>query len=227
MTFEEVKESLSKLGYTIKGEKELLHGVQIRLENGGIVNCYNNGNINVQGKNASEIKSGLGLENPIPQFQAKVNNQKAPEEVFVVYGHDTTAKTQLEAMLRRWNVEPIILDQLPSEGKTIIEKLENYTERASFCIVLATPDDEGHRKDHPEEKAYRARQNVVLELGMMLSKLGRDRVAILLRNQDETERPSDIHGLIYIPFKDDIAEVALPLAKEMSTKGYSIDIKRL
>ncbi len=227
MTFDELKSTLTELGYLINGEKELSNGMQVKLTNGGVVNCFNNGNINVQGKNASEIKSALGLEGPITQFQAQVKSQKTPEAVFVVYGHDEEAKTQLEAMLRRWNVEPLILDQLPSEGKTIIEKLENYTDQANFCIVLATPDDEGHRRDHPEEKAFRARQNVVLELGMMLSKLGRDRVAILLRNQEETERPSDIHGLIYIPFKDDIDEAALQLAKEMSVKGYSIDIKRL
>ena len=45
-------------------------------------------------------------------------------DVFVVYGHDENARTQLEAMLRRWNIEPLILDQLPSEGMTVIEKLE-------------------------------------------------------------------------------------------------------
>ena len=29
-------------------------------------------------------------------------------------------------MLRRWGLKPVILDQLPSRGQTIIEKLENY-----------------------------------------------------------------------------------------------------
>lgn len=227
MSFEDIIEKLGTFGYSIKETKELPHGKQVKLTNGGIVNCFNNGTINVQGKCAVEIKSVLGLENPIPQFQAVITTTKKPENVFIVYGHDSEARTQLEAMLRRWNIEPLILDQLPSDGKTIIEKLENYTDKANFCIVLATPDDEGHRKNHPEEKAFRVRQNVVLELGMMLTKLGRDRVAILLKNQDETERPSDIHGLIYIPFKDDIAETALTLAKEMANKGYSIDIKRL
>ncbi|MBP3507977.1 MAG: nucleotide-binding protein [Lachnospiraceae bacterium] len=47
--------------------------------------------------------------------------------MFVVYGHDTVARTQLEALLRRWDLEPLILDQLVSAGQTIIEKLEEYT----------------------------------------------------------------------------------------------------
>ena len=72
------------------------------------------------------------------------------------------------------------------------------------------------------------RQNVVLELGMLLTKLGRPNVAILLKTQENMERPSDIQGLIYVPFKDDLAkEAGLTLAKAMAARGYEIDIKKL
>lgn len=148
-------------------------------------------------------------------------------KVFVVYGHDDKARTELEAMLRRWALEPLILDQLASGGQTIIEKLESVRREASFAVVLATPDDEGHRKDHPEEKAFRARQNVVLELGMVLSVLGRKKVAVLLKTGVEMERPSDIQGLIYIAFKDDVKEAALTLAKEINAQGIPIDLSKV
>ena len=62
---------------------------------------------------------------------------------------------------------------------------------------------------------------------MLLAKLGRRRVAILLKQQENMERPSDIQGLIYIPFKDDVKDAAVLLAKEMSAQGYDIDIQRL
>jgi predicted nucleotide-binding protein len=131
-------------------------------------------------------------------------------------------------MLRRWDLEPLILDQLPTEGQTVIEKLETSLDRADFGVVLATPDDEGHRAGHPDEKAFRARQNVVLELGMLLAKLGRRRVAILLKTQDKMEKPSDIQGLIYIPFVDDVAKDAgVHLAKSLASEGYEIDITKL
>ncbi|KPB01700.1 hypothetical protein SU32_07160 [Ahrensia marina] len=130
-------------------------------------------------------------------------------------------------MLRRWGLEPLILDQLTSGGQTIIEKLERVRSDANFAVVLATPDDEGHRAEHPEEKAHRARQNVVLELGMMLSVLGRDRVAVLMKDQIQMERPSDIQGVIYIPFKEDVSESALSLAKEISSKGIHIDLSKV
>ena len=141
-----------------------------------------------------------------------------------MYGHDSNAKTQLEAMLRRWDLEPLILDQLVSSGQTIIEKLEEYTSQVNFGIVLATPDDIGYPKNDESKKQYRARQNVVLELGMLLSRIGREKVAILLSQAEDMEKPSDIDGLIYIPFKDNIEETKLSLAKEMQNNGYELDL---
>jgi predicted nucleotide-binding protein len=53
-------------------------------------------------------------------------------------------------------------------------------------------------------------------------------VAILLKTQERMERPSDITGLIYIPFRDNIAtEAGVSLAKAMDARGYRIDIARL
>lgn len=149
-------------------------------------------------------------------------------KVFIVYGHDLNVRSQLEAMLRRWGLEPLILDQLPSEGQTVIEKLEHNTNEVGFGIILATPDDIGYRASREDEKAFRVRQNVVLELGMLLAKLGRKKVAILIKQQGNMERPSDIQGLIYIPFKDNLEKDAgLLLAKEMVSQGFQIQISQL
>lgn len=230
MTIEELENLIQNKGCSITVHKKIPHGQQLKLDNGATITCFDNGKIQVQGKAniKSEMESAIGLSNLETDIKIdKPKGRNKTNEVFVVYGHEKDARDQLEAMLRRWGLEPLILDQLPSEGQTVIEKLENYTQRAQFGIVLATPDDEGYRKNHSDEKAFRVRQNVVLEMGMLLSKLGRDRVAILLKTQIEMERPSDIQGLIYISFKDNVSEAGLTLAKEMVTKGYQIDIQRI
>lgn len=229
MKLEKIKAALDAAGLSIVEEKRLTNdsGSQLKLENGGIVNCFDNGNYNVQGKNQPEIKVALGVEAPAA-LAIKQAAPAAKNKVFVVYGHDEGARNQLEAMLRRWKLEPLILDQLPSEGQTIIEKLEKYTADVTFAVVLATPDDQGHRAGRDDEKAYRARQNVVLELGMLLAKLGRANVAILMKLQENMERPSDIQGLIYVPFKENLQKEAGPLlAKEMAAQGYSISVANL
>lgn len=227
MTIDEIRQKLTEAGYSIAEERRLGNdtGSQLRLSSGQIVNVWDKGTWNVQGKNPEEVRAVLGDHTVAA---SPVRSAIAPDKVFVVYGHDRQARDQLEAMLRRWRLEPLILDQLPSEGQTIIEKLESITANANFGVVLATPDDEGYRAGHEDEKAFRARQNVVLELGMLLAKLGRKRVAILQKQQENMERPSDIQGLIYIPFKDDVQKDAgLLLAKEMVAQGYQIDISRL
>ena len=124
-------------------------------------------------------------------------------------------------------MEPLILDQLVSGGQTIIEKLEEYTSQANFGIVLATPDDIGYPKKDETKKRFRVRQNVVLELGMLLAKIGREKVAILLSQAEDMESPSDIQGLLYMPFKDNVEEAKLSLAKEMQNNGYTLDIAKL
>jgi predicted nucleotide-binding protein len=234
MNVEEAKALLAAANIDLASEQRTNNdlGWQLRLKNGGIVNVFDTGNFNVQGRCQPELKAALGASvskpNAVREATPTSIQRTALSKVFVVYGHDETARNHLEAMLRRWNLEPLILDQLPSEGQTIIEKLEKYTADVKFAVILATPDDEGYKAGREDEKAYRARQNVVLELGMMLSRLGRSRVAILLKQQANMERPSDIQGLIYIPFKDDLQkEAGTTLAKEMVAQGYQIDVARL
>jgi predicted nucleotide-binding protein len=205
-------------------------GWQLRLRGGQTVSLYDKGSIVVQGKNPEAIRALLGMETSraAELGSKRVHNASGgARNVFVVYGHDEGAKVKLDSMLRRWGLNPLILDQLPSGGQTIIEKLEYHRSQANFAVVLATPDDVGYRAGHEEEKKSRARQNVVLELGMMLAILGRSRVAILLRHQKSMERPSDIDGLIYIPFEDDVEETKLLLAKEIDNQGIKIDLGRL
>lgn len=227
MDLETIKKILKKAGLAVKEESRLGNntGSQLRLENGGNINVYDSGKVVCGGKNKQDLEKLLKGENPEIEIGTRKSNK-----IFIVYGHDSTAKTQLDAMLRRWGLEPMFLDQLPSEGQTIIEKLEKYTDRgvADYAVVLATPDDEGFRKGREDEKAYRARQNVVLELGMLLAKLGRSGVAILLKQSEKMERPSDIQGLIYIPFDDDLQkEAGHILAKEMAKQGFDIDVSNL
>lgn len=219
MEKEEIKNILSRNNLSIINERRVNDcGYMLKVSNGAIINVFDTGNYNVQGRNTAEIKKILSTNPRVP------TNKK----VFVVYGHDDVSRTQLEAMLRRWDLEPIILDQLASSGNTIIEKLEEYTSQVGFGIVLATPDDVGRaKKDEDKELKSRVRQNVVLELGMLLSSLGREKVAILLKEEPDFERPSDINGLIYIPFKDNVEEAKVSLAKEMNRYSYLIEISNL
>ncbi|MCL1995567.1 MAG: nucleotide-binding protein [Defluviitaleaceae bacterium] len=215
-TVEKVKNALKEEGFSVTEESNIKNntGTRLTLENGAIVNVFNTGKVNVQGKNHEQLS---------PLFDGeKIQSQYINKNVFVVYGHDTTSRDQLELFLKKTEFTPIILDQLASGGKTIIEKLESNIKAADFGVVLLTPDDEGHKKGDEQAKMGRARQNVVLELGMLLALLGRENVFILIKEQENIEKPSDIAGLIYMPFKENVKEIGPFFAKEVERFGINI-----
>ena len=182
--------------------KDIQHDQQFVLSEGTRANWYSSGKVVVQGKD-SEEKSLLtsvvngGSVQPAAQAQptedAPVQAGTAVEpKVFIVYGHDTEARDQLDLLLPRMNIKPVILGNMAPDGKTIIEALIANTDVPN-AVVLLTPDDEGHKVDESANKAFRVRQNVALEMGMFLSKLGRDRVAILQKGN--LELPTDINDI--------------------------------
>ena len=232
--YEELTAAINAHGLVISVEKDIQHGKQIVLSGDTKVNWYTSGKVVVQGKDSDEknllnsvINGGVSAANT-PASQAvsslaATGTIKEPK-VFVVYGHDTASRDALELLLLRMNIKPVILSNMAPDGKTIIEALIANTD-VPYAVVLLTPDDEGHIAGKEEEKRYRARQNVVLEMGMFLAKLGREKVAIL--HKGNLELPSDINGLIYIPFKESVQETKNKLAASLQKAGFYIDIENL
>ena len=231
---EDLKSKISSHGLVISDLKDIQHGQQIVLNEGTKANWYSSGKVVVQGKDSEEkalltsvINGGAAPAKQSPQVAeggaAPAAAVKEPK-VFVVYGHDTEARDQLELMLLRMNIKPVILGNMAPDGKTIIEALIANTD-VPYAVVLLTPDDEGHKAGADDKKAFRARQNVVLEMGMFLSKLGRERVAIL--HKGNLELPSDINGLIYVPFNKSVQEAKNKLAASLQKAGFYIDIEHL
>ena len=144
-------------------------------------------------------------------------------KVFIVHGRDTLLRTQVENVLRALGLEPIILQEQANNGKTIIEKIEECAD-VGFGIVLYTPCDEGRLKSEEGKLKPRARQNVVLEHGYLMAKLGRERVCCLV--SDDVEFPSDIQGVGYIP-ANDIDQWKYKIAKELKAAGFDIDMNKL
>jgi len=133
-------------------------------------------------------------------------------KIFIVHGHDDLSKLQLAQMLTRMGFEPIILHEIPARGRTIIEKLEEESEDVDFVFVILTPDDVGIDKAY-----YRARQNVIFELGFFYGKLKRKNVCCLYKRG--VEIPSDISGVSYIEFKENPQEKYGEIREELKAAG--------
>ena len=140
-------------------------------------------------------------------------------KVFIVHGHDDRPKLILSNFLYGLGLKPIILHEQPNKGRTIIEKFEQYASSVRYAFILLTSDDLGCTKGERNLRP-RARQNVILELGFFMGKLGRDRVCCI-RTKD-VEIPSDYHGVIYLAYQQSIQECFHDITRELHTAGYNV-----
>lgn len=153
-----------------------------------------------------------------PAYDANLNMSK---KVFVVHGHDNEAKQEMARTLMKGGFDPIILHEQPDSGRTIIEKIERFSD-VCYAVVLYTECDKGRDKNTPvDQERNRARQNVVFEHGFLIGKLGRDHVSALVKGDVET--PGDISGVVYTPM-DTGGAWKIQLANNMNDIGLSVDM---
>ena len=87
---------------------------------------------------------------------------------------------------------------------------------------MLTPDDVGYKQgEGPANAEPRARQNFVMEMGMLIAAFGRSRVAILKKGHVEV--PSDASGIIYLSFNNHIKEVAAKLCQRLREAGFALE----
>ena len=139
-------------------------------------------------------------------------------QIFVVHGRDDGVKNEIARWLNRIGMDETVLHEQPNLGRSIITKFRDVTERASFAVVIATPDDVGGLAG--EAQSARARQNVVFELGFFRGTLGPERVALI--RVGEIELPSDYQGVLFIPY-DRAGAWKLALAKEFISLDIPFD----
>lgn len=144
------------------------------------------------------------------------------KRIFIVHGHDGEAREAVARFLSTIGFEPVILHEQANKGRTVIEKVEGNSD-VGFAVVLLTPDDMGRAKSDTELEP-RARQNVLLELGYFIAKLGRERVCALKRG--EVMIPSDFAGVVWEEM-DHSGGWKTRLGRELEAAGQQIDWNRV
>lgn len=185
---------------------------------------------NWHGTGYAEVPSHCsGCGKPYPWTRGAVSQADSHEPganecvgngVFIVHGHNETVKLDVARFIEKLGLNPCILHEQPNQGRTLIEKFEQYSS-VGFATVLLTADDQGGPQGDNKNLKPRARQNVILELGFFLGKLGRNRVCALY--EDGVEIPSDYEGVAYTPLSGDWK---LQLAREVKAAGIDIDLNR-
>jgi predicted nucleotide-binding protein len=208
-------------------------GLRYRTTDGGTVQWYaSTKTVQVQGNRAAAEKLRAATAaihaQPTPAVPASLPTPPR-NQIFVVHGHDHAAREQLELILHKLGLEPFVLANTSGGGLTIIEALEariGHGGQHACGIVLLTPDDLGYAQvEGAEALRPRARQNVVLEMGMLMAAVGRRNTIILKKGNLEV--PSDAGGLLYLNFQHHVKEVAARLADRLQDAGFDIDARRV
>lgn len=171
-----------------------------------------------------DIVDRLKEERPAspPEKEGRESPELDKKRIFIVHGHNNEVRINVARTLEKLGLFPIILHEQANAGKTIIEKFEEYS-NVGFAIILMTDDDLGRAKND-ETLYYRARQNVILEMGFFIGKLGRNRVCPLYTNG--VKLPSDLYGLLYTEI-DSAEKWKISIARELKAAGYEIDINKI
>ena len=237
---EDLEIIIAAIGRTINSSTDKGNMHQIKTNDGETINFYKNGTLQIQASPAVKTKfeedynqySGttsspsVTAVSSIDAVQEANSSSSASKQVFVVHGHDETSREQLELILHKLGIDHFVLQNSGGGGLTIIEALEakigQHSTATAFGIVLMTPDDMGYAQNQGADSIQpRARQNVVLEMGMLISSIGRKNMAILVKGH--IEKPSDADGILYIAFNNHVKETVPRLANRLKESGFVLN----
>lgn len=128
-------------------------------------------------------------------FSKLARRQKPGRDIFIVHSRDDGVKETVVRIVEKLGLNPIVLCERPSDAETIIEKIKTRR-RVRFGIVLYAPCGKDGLAEEPTERNVQTRQNVLLEHGYLIAKLGKDDVVALVADNDDA--PYESHGAVYV-----------------------------
>jgi predicted nucleotide-binding protein len=160
----------------------------------------------VSSTEAPETASTIARELRSPPAISGIGER--PDSIFVVHGHDKDALGEIETFLTTVGVTPVVLTRIGGAAQSLLQKFFASAADARFAIVILSADDLGASRIQYESEGvadralqFRARQNVVLELGFFYGLLGWENVFVVVRAPNRVfpnfERPSDLDGAVF------------------------------
>lgn len=128
--------------------------------------------------------------------------------VFISHGRSPVWQELQLYIEKTLDIPTVELSQRPNRGRTLIQKLADESADCSFAVIIMTGDDK------VDGESPRARENVIHEIGYFQGKFGLGRVCLLYQNG--TNIPSNIGGIVYLPFNEEnIKETFGDLTREL------------
>ncbi len=124
------------------------------------------------------------------------DEQERPSRVFISHGRSQDWREVQAYVEKDIKLDTLELAQEANKGRTVLQKLDEESQNCSFAVVVMTGDDQA------DSAAPRVRENVMHEIGFFQGKFGLANVCLL--HEEGVSIPSNIHGVVYIPFPKDL-----------------------
>jgi len=152
-----------------------------------------------------EIRANSELEQPKQDFARRV---------FLTHGHANEWRTVQAFIEKDVGLPTIELAQEANRGMTIIEKLIENAARCDSAVIVMTGDDVLN------DNEARVRENVMHEIGFFQGRYGRNFVILL--HEDGVNIPTNLSGVVYVPFPKGRVEAGLHVVQRELKAIYRI-----
>jgi predicted nucleotide-binding protein len=146
----------------------------------------------------------------------RIKNKK----IHMFIGSSSEQLKRADSMNRFFNAKKMQClpwNTLFNPGSITIDKLLETIEKADFAVLIISKDDVTESRG---KKAQSPRDNVLLELGLFMGRLGRERTFLV--HEEDAKIPSDLLGLTRISFSDNrsFRHACKPIEQQILKLGY-------
>lgn len=144
------------------------------------------------------------------ELEVPTHSLERERRIFISHGTPPDWREVQEFIERDLSIPTLELAQEPNRGRTVLQKLDEESDRCNYAVVVMTGDDT------IEDGTPRARENVMHEIGYFQGKFGLENVCLL--HEEGVNIPSNIHGLVYVPFPRGLVRAVFgALGRELRT----------
>ena len=158
------------------------------------------------------------LEKPEKHAKQPSKTTAEPPKAFIAHGGQSPTLVKLKIFLEALGVQPLVVEEQASEGRSVGENVDWYSRQADCAIILATKGDIDGKSG-----GFIPRGNVLMEIGK-LQELFTGRIIYLL--QAGTKFPTNVSEKVRVRFSPQSMDNSfIKIAKELKEFGILKAIK--
>ena len=162
-------------------------------------------------------------EPPLKQTPAsKRASQAKVGSVLLLHAKEGDMTLSVVSLLDKLGIDAAMIDESQASSAAKIEEIAGLS-GVTFALVILSPEDRGGLPGLTAKIAKpKQRQDVIFELGYLVGRIGKARVAVLHGGERPNDIPSGFFGVEYLSYQAE-GGWQISLIKLLKAAGYQVD----